>query len=71
MRNEEKPIVVFGGTGYLGRKIVKKLLDNNEKVRILSRNSRKAKIILGEDVEIIESDVTCMDAIIQSLEGVK
>lgn len=71
MRNEEKPIVVFGGTGYLGRKIVKKLLDNNEKVRVLSRNSRKAKIILGEDVEMLESDVTCRDAIIQSLEGVK
>ncbi|MFQ5868749.1 MAG: SDR family oxidoreductase [Candidatus Zixiibacteriota bacterium] len=71
MKNEEKPIVVFGGTGYLGRKIVKKLLDKNVKVRVLSRDSQKAKTILGEDVEIIEGDVTCRDTVIRSLEGVK
>jgi uncharacterized protein YbjT (DUF2867 family) len=71
MKNEKKPIVVFGGTGHYGRKIVKKLLDKNEKVRVLSRNSQKAKIILGEDVEIIEGDVNCRDAVIRSLKGVK
>ena len=54
MRNEEQPIVVFGGTGFLGRKIVNKLLDKNETVRVLSRNSQKAKLILNENVEIIE-----------------
>ncbi len=71
MRNEEKPIVVFGGTGYLRRKIVKKLLDKNETVRVLSRNSQKAKLILDEDVEIIEGDVTFRDTVIRSLNGVK
>ena len=71
MKNKEKPIIVFGGTGYLGRKIVKKLVDKNVKVRVLSRNSQKAKIILGEDVEIIEGNVTCSDTVIQSLDGVK
>ncbi len=71
MKNKEKPIVVFGGTGHYGREIVKRLLDKNETVRVLSRNSQRAHIILGEDVEIIEGDVTCGDTVTQSLEGAK
>jgi uncharacterized protein YbjT (DUF2867 family) len=71
MKNEEKLVVVFGGTGHYGRKIVKRLLDKNEKVRVLSRNTQKAKNTLGEDVEIIEGDVTCRDTVIRSLEDVK
>jgi len=71
MKIDEKTIIVFGGTGFYGRKIVQKLLEKNEKVRVLSRNSHYATNILGEDVEIIEGDVTSRDIVIQSLKGVK
>lgn len=71
VKNKEKPIIVFGGTGFYGRKRVQKLLDKNEKVRVLSRNSQKAHEILGANVEIIEGDVTCRNTVIQSLKGVK
>jgi uncharacterized protein YbjT (DUF2867 family) len=71
LSNREKPIIVFGGTGYYGRHIVKKLLAKNEKARVLSRNSKNAKQILGEDVEIIEGDVTNRNTVVSSLHGVK
>ncbi len=50
-------ILVFGGTGYYGRHIVKSLLDHGEAVKVLSRNINEAREILGEQVELVEGDV--------------
>lgn len=69
-KHEEESVIVFGGTGHYGREIVKKLLNKDKKVRVLSRNLKKAKNILGDEVDIIEGDVTCRDSVIQSLEWV-
>ncbi len=71
MKIKEKPIVVFGGTGHYGRHIVQKLLKKNETVRVLSRNSQRAKEILGKNVKIIEGDITSREAVVKSLENVK
>lgn len=67
--NEGK-ILVLGGTGHYGRHIVKALLDNNQKVRVLSRNAQKAREILGEEPEVMEGDITSEEVVINSLEGI-
>jgi uncharacterized protein YbjT (DUF2867 family) len=65
------PIVVFGGTGHYGSRIVGKLLDKNEIVRVLSRDALKAKAILGDGAEVIEGDVTDRDTVVESLQGAR
>ncbi len=64
-------IIVFGGTGFCGRVIVKSLVEKNERVRVLSRNADKARKILGGNVEIIEGDVSSKETVIQALQNVK
>jgi uncharacterized protein YbjT (DUF2867 family) len=63
-------VLVLGGTGHYGRHIVKALIDNNQKVRVLSRNAQKAREILGEVPEIIEGDITSREVVTKSLEGI-
>lgn len=68
LRNQ---IIVYGGTGYYGRKVVECLLKKGELVKVVSRNAIRAKEILGNEVEIFEGDVTNSTTIQQSLDSVK
>ncbi|UCG04581.1 MAG: NmrA family NAD(P)-binding protein [Candidatus Heimdallarchaeota archaeon] len=69
MSNTEK-ILVLGGTGHYGRHIVKALIENKQKVRVLSRNMTKAREIIGEEPEILEGDITSNETVINALQGV-
>lgn len=71
MTNMNDKIVIFGGTGFYGRKVVEKLVRKNENIRVVSRNRIKAVDILGPDIEILEGDVVCLDTIKESLIDVK
>jgi uncharacterized protein YbjT (DUF2867 family) len=53
----EKLASVIGATGQTGKHIVKKLIEQNIPVRVLSRNLSKAKKMFGDRVEIIEGDL--------------
>ncbi len=70
MEQANKKIIVFGGTGYYGRKVVEKLLEKNISIRVVSRNALAAGKIVGKNVEIFEGDVTVRQTIIDSLRGV-
>lgn len=70
MTNTNDKIIVYGGTGYYGRKVVEKLIQKGQSVKVVSRNSDKAKEIIGEKVEIFEGDVTNHETIINSLRNV-
>jgi len=48
-------VTVFGGTGFLGRRIVRHLCDADIAVRIASRHSHKAHSFFSGDVSRIES----------------
>src|SRR5215813_9464579 len=48
-------VTVFGGTGFLGRRIVRHLCDTDIAVRIASRHSPKAHPFFSGDVSGIES----------------
>jgi len=71
MTCKNQSIIVYGGTGYYGRKVVQKLILKGQAVKVLSRDWAKAKKILGEEVEIVEGDVTDRNTIIKSLENVR
>ncbi len=51
-------IIVYGGTGFYGQKVVEKLLQKGQSVRVVTRNSKNAKKIVGDKVEIFQGDVT-------------
>lgn len=71
MTNSKNIIVVYGGTGYYGRKVVEKLLQKGQSVRVVSRNLLSAKKILGEKVDIFLGDVTQEETVINSMKDVK
>ncbi|MFC1913519.1 SDR family oxidoreductase [Chloroflexota bacterium] len=71
MNGNGKPIVILGGTGHYGRHIVRSLLGKGQHVRILSRNSDKARRILGDKVDIVEGDIRSQKSVVEALQGVK
>ena len=66
----DTPILVLGGTGHYGRNIVASLVDRGQPVRVLSRNAANARRILGDEVEIVQGDITSKESVIEALKGV-
>ncbi|MCK5171715.1 MAG: NAD(P)H-binding protein, partial [Bacteroidales bacterium] len=67
---DNNKIIVYGGTGFYGRKVVQKLIEKGQSVRVVSRNYDNAIKILGEKVEVFQGDVTNRETIIESLKNV-
>lgn len=63
------PVLVFGGTGHLGRHIVRSLLRRGAAVRVLSRDAANARQVLGDAPEIIQGDITSVDSVAAALNG--
>ena len=61
------PVLVYGGTGYYGKHIVRHLLEKGEYVRVLSRNLGSAIKNLGSNPHIVEGDVMNPSTISSSL----
>jgi len=66
---QKNNIVVFGGTGFYGRKVVEKLMLKNCSVRVVTRNAQKAKNIFKEEVDLFEGDVTNNLTIVDALKN--
>ncbi|MFC1956388.1 SDR family oxidoreductase [Chloroflexota bacterium] len=71
MEGYTKAILILGGTGHFGRHIVRSLLEKGQHVRILNRNSDKARRILGDKVDILEGDIRSRESVVEALRGVK
>lgn len=69
MKTPSNPIVVFGGTGFYGRRIVASLVEAGEPVRVVSRNEASARKVVGESPEVVERDITSPGDIDRALEG--
>ncbi len=57
---ERRRVTVFGGTGFLGRRIARHLLDNGFLVRIATRHPDRSRTVLGNGdtrIEFVEADV--------------
>lgn len=51
-------ILVAGATGGVGKRVVRRLLEQGYQVRSLVRDSKKAREMLGDRVELVEGDIT-------------
>jgi len=68
-----KHYLITGGTGFLGAALVKRLVRDGHKVRVLDDNSRGAPRRLAEladDIEIVAADVRDGDAVAGAARGV-
>jgi dihydroflavonol-4-reductase len=64
-----KAALVTGGCGFLGSWIVRQLLDEGVKVRVLALPGESRDNIDGLDVEVIEGDILSVDDAKRSVDG--
>ena len=69
-----KKILVTGGAGYLGSHVVKQLLENDYKVRVLDdlsfgQNGIK-KIKNNPNFQLLKGDIRDLQSVFKSMEGV-
>ena len=60
-------ILVAGATGGVGKRVVRNLLANNYRVRVLVRDANKARALLGDSVELFEGDITLPETLSSQL----
>ena len=62
-------VLVVGGTGMLGRPVVRQLCADGHAVRVTSRRPDAARAALGAEVEVVAADVDDAASIERALEG--
>lgn len=62
-------IVVAGGSGDLGRRVVAALTAAGEPVRVLVRDAARAREVLGPEVEVVAADVRDREAVASAIPG--
>ena len=68
--NNNNQIIVYGGTGFYGRKVVERLVEKGQSVKVVTRNTEKAKRLFGDKVRLFQGDVTEQGIIEKSLQDV-
>ena len=54
-------ILIFGGTGFIGRPVVARLQGRGHKIRCLTRDVSRAKDLLGADIELLNLELPDSD----------
>ncbi|MDJ0976733.1 MAG: TIGR01777 family oxidoreductase [Planctomycetota bacterium] len=62
-------IAITGGTGFVGTRLVPKLLDAGHEVTVLVRNEKKAEEVLPGGVTIIKYDLYDVESVKAGIEG--
>lgn len=56
-------VLVVGATGGVGKRVVQQLRDRGYPVRALVRDLERGKTMLGDDVDIIDADITILETL--------
>jgi NADH dehydrogenase len=64
-------ILVAGGTGHLAAQLIPRLAAGGNRIRILTRNSERARARWGDSVELVEGDVRSPDSLRMAVAGVE
>jgi dihydroflavonol-4-reductase len=71
-RSAETPLtLVTGATGFTGRHLVRALIADGERVRVIVRSSRRARELLPPDLEVIEGDLADPELVSRAMPGVQ
>jgi nucleoside-diphosphate-sugar epimerase len=57
MSNNERPVLVIGATGFLGRRVVACLQEKGRVVRCMARAPDKAQDLVTEGVSVVQGDM--------------
>jgi dihydroflavonol-4-reductase len=63
------PVLVTGGTGYLGRAILERLLARGERVMALARSETSARVLGELGAEPVRGDVLDLEALASAMRG--
>ncbi len=66
----ERPVLVTGATGRIGRVVIDQLIDAGVPVRALTRRSEPGAAMLPANVEIVTGDLTMPESLDAALRGV-
>jgi uncharacterized protein YbjT (DUF2867 family) len=64
-------ILVTGGTGTTGRQLVRLLQEAGLPYRVLSRNKKRARTVLGDDAVIVEGDLNDPESLDEAFDGAR
>ena len=62
-------VTVFGGSGFVGRSLVRQLANSPWRVRIASRHSSNLSLHLGTEVELVDCAIQDQDSVNAALQG--
>ncbi len=68
--DETKTVLVTGGTGYIGGKLVPILIEQGYRVRCLARNPESIVKLGWRDVEIVQGDALRYETLVSAMKGV-
>jgi len=64
-------ILVTGGTGFIGRRLLHRLLERGEQLKVLVRPDSLAPLPQAKEVEVVVGDITDPSAVRKAVEGCK
>jgi nucleoside-diphosphate-sugar epimerase len=62
--------LVTGATGFTGSHLVRRLVADGNRVRVIARSAARAREILPETVDIVEGDIADLDVVERATRGV-
>ena len=69
MNTTERPVLVVGATGFLGRRIVAALQEDRHPVRALARTPQRAQDLASSEVGVVEGDMLDAASIDRAVDG--
>jgi nucleoside-diphosphate-sugar epimerase len=66
----EPRVLVTGGTGLVGGGVVRALLERGRAVRVLARDSHRARVLFGSNVEIASGNLRDLESLRRACEGI-